>query len=196
MAPRGAFDRTPLTVGLHHLYAVTENTDGTQPLGDLLVYVRRAPGDLNQDGRVDRHDLNMLSRDFGKTVAESACGPECDLDGDGIITQKDADLLARLCDSQMCAFARTEYVGGPSPLEPDMRAVQSAEEAAIAAFLADHPEDSQPVSAEQAQSAAEPVLYQSELERKRALQNIRYYYKGQLVTTGPYATQAALSGRH
>jgi hypothetical protein len=58
------FTWTPKEKGLHHLYAVFQNTTGTTPLGDLIVRVRRAPGDLNEDGRVDRHDLNMLNRDL------------------------------------------------------------------------------------------------------------------------------------
>jgi hypothetical protein len=191
-----SFSWTPLTIGIHHLYAVMQNSDGTQPLGDVFVQVRSAPGDLNEDGRVDTHDLNMLSRDLGKTVAESACGTECDFDGDGKITQKDAALMTQLCDSPNCAFAKVEYVGGPSsPLEPDMRAVRSANEAAIASFLAaNNPQQAQLVAA-QAQ-VGEPQMYQAELSRKQALQNIRYYYKGQLVTTGPYATRAALASKN
>jgi hypothetical protein len=55
------FTWTPTKKGLHHLYAVTQNSTGATPLGDVLIRVRRAPGDLNEDGRVDRHDLNMLA---------------------------------------------------------------------------------------------------------------------------------------
>ena len=65
VSPDGTFSWftwTPKKKGLHHLYAVIQNTDGVTPLGDLIVRVRRAPGDLNEDGRVDRHDLNMLER--------------------------------------------------------------------------------------------------------------------------------------
>jgi hypothetical protein len=187
MHPDGSsawFNWTPTAMGSHHLYAVIQNTNGTQPLGDLIVQVRRAPGDLNEDGRVDRHDLNMLSRDIGKTVDESACGVECDLDADGAITQKDADLMSQLCDSQDCAFARAEYVGGVSPHEPDMRAVRSADDTARSAFLAAHREDEEALS-----SASAPVseLYQAELQRKQGLRSIRYYYKGKPVTSGSFA---------
>jgi hypothetical protein len=181
------FDWTPLKKGPHHLYAVIHNANGTTPLGDLVVDVRRVPGDLNEDGRVDRHDLNMLQRDLGKKTAESACGAECDLDGDGKITKKDADLMAQLCDSQDCAFANAEYVGGPSPLEPDMRAVRGADESARTAFLDDQPEDTELVSSAPAQVTG-PDFYRSELNRKQGLRTIRYHYKGKPVTAGPFAT--------
>src|SRR5262249_11654633 len=98
------FTWTPKNKGQHHLYAVMQNTTGSTLLGDLVVKVRRAPGDLNEDGRVDRHDLNMLGRDLGKKVEESACGAECDLDGTGTITARDQQLMAQLCDSEGCAF--------------------------------------------------------------------------------------------
>lgn len=189
------FDWTPLWKGTHHLYAVIQNTDGTKPLGDLLVQVSRAPGDLNEDGRVDRHDLNMLNRDIGKTVAESACGADCDLDGDGAITGKDADLMDQLCDSRDCAFGTAEYVGGgASPLEPDMRAIRSADEAVSAAYLVANPEDAD-FGSNASAGVTEPQLYQAELQRKQGLRSIRYYYKGKCVTAGPYAQWQAATAK-
>ncbi|MBV9265349.1 MAG: hypothetical protein JO061_04190, partial [Acidobacteriaceae bacterium] len=190
LQPEGSsawFDWTPLTKGPHHLYAVTLSSNGSRTLGELIVQVRRAPGDLNGEGRVDRHDLSILQRDLGKSVAESACGEECDLDGDGVITQKDANLMAQLCDSPDCAFANIEYLGGvSSPLEPDMRAARSADQGATSAFLADSPEDAKLLgSAKEQVSTAQ--LYQTELQRKRGLRTVRYYYRGKPVTAGPYA---------
>jgi hypothetical protein len=179
------FTWTPKNKGLHHLYAVIHNTTGVTALGDLVVKVRRAPGDMNEDGRVDRHDLNMLNRDLNKSVAASACGEECDLDGDGRITQKDADLIAQLCDSESCAFPSAEYVGGPSSAEPDMRALRTEENAATAAFLTAHPEDKEVVSS--SDQATETQLYRTELQRKQSLRSIQYWYKGKPVTSGPYA---------
>jgi hypothetical protein len=179
------FSWTPTKKGPHHLYAVIRSSRGDTPLGDVVIRVRRAPGDLNEDGRVDRHDLNMLQRDLGKRAERSACGDECDLDGDGMITQKDADLMAHLCDSRDCAFARTEYVGGASPLEPDMRSVRNGDEAESTAFLAEQPKDTDILSA--SSNAETSALYTAELERKQALRNIHYYYKGKPVTKGPFA---------
>ncbi len=181
------FTWTPKNKGLHHLYAVIQNTTGTTPLGDVVVNVRRAPGDLNEDGRVDRHDLNMLNRDLKKAVAGSACGEECDLDGDGKITQKDADLMSQLCDSESCAFEHPEYVGGASPHEPDMREVRKADDTARANFLAAHAEDTETVSNADQVTAAQ--LYQPEVQRKQGLRSIQYWYKGKQVTSGLFAQQ-------
>ncbi len=187
------FDWTPTKKGPHHLYAIIRNTDGVTPLGDVVVHVRRAPGDLNGDGRVDRHDLNMLNRDIGKTVAESACGEECDFDGDGKITQEDARLMAQVCDSQDCAFAKAEYVGGASPFEPDMRMIRDADNAAIASYKASNPDDVRAADSALPQVAS-PVLYKTERERKQGLRSIRYYYKGKPVATGPFAqSQVAIA---
>ena len=118
-------------------------------------------------------------------MAESACGDECDLDGDGKITQKDVDLMARLCDSQDCAFARAEYVGGASIAEPDMQAVRNADDSAAAAFLNTHPEDREALSSADHVTGAQ--LYKSELERKQRLRSIRYWYKGKPVLSGSFA---------
>jgi Dockerin type I domain/FG-GAP-like repeat len=187
------FAWTPKTKGLHHLYAVIQNTQGLTPLGDIVVHVRRAPGDLNEDGRVDSHDLNMLQRDLKKDVAASACGAECDLDADGVITQKDGDLMSQLCDSGDCAFAHAEYVGGVSPEEPDMRTTRQMDDTARANFLAAHAEDNEVVS------NADPVvpaqLYRTELQRKQSLRDIQYWYKGKPVTSGPLARQTAATAK-
>ncbi len=61
------------------------------------------PGDLDGDGDVDRGDLRILLGDRRKTVDESACGPACDLDGDGRITVLDARKLVLLCTRPRCA---------------------------------------------------------------------------------------------
>jgi hypothetical protein len=188
VTPQGTsawFDWTPKKKGPHHLYAVIQNTAGIKPLGDVVIHVRRAPGDLNEDGRVDRHDLIMLERDLHKTVAESACGEECDLDGDGKITQKDVELMAGLCNARDCAFARMEYVGGASPSEPDMRATRSADDASTAAFLAANPGDKEATSS--ADHIPTTQLYVAELQRKQSLRSIQYYYHGKPVTQGPFA---------
>ncbi len=175
------FDWTPKRLGLHHLYAVIGEYAGPDILKEsefrLAVNVRPAPCDLNADGRVDRHDLNMLSAEMGKTVNESVCGVSCDLDGDGRITGKDLELLSALCDSEACAFASPEYVGGVSAAEswPKLEPFGSG------------------TGDNQAAAAAESELYQSELRRKQDLQTILYYYKGQAVTRGPYATQAGIA---
>ena len=179
------FDWTPRTKGLHHLYAVIQNPEGTQTTDELYVLVRRAPGDLNGDGRVDRHDLNMLSRDLGRATRASACGENCDLDGDGTVTAKDMKLMSRLCDAADCAFNQREYVGDKSPAEPDMRAMRNSETTALAAYAAQDADDLQ--AADTNGQTNEAQLYQAELQRKDSARSVRYYYRGKPVATGPHA---------
>ena len=61
------------------------------------------PGDIDNDGDVDRDDLNILLLDRNKSVADSSCGSACDLDGDGVITALDARKLVLLCTRPRCA---------------------------------------------------------------------------------------------
>lgn len=190
LSPDGAtvwHNWTPSTLVPHHLYATVQNSNGAQPLGDLIVDVQRSVGDLNGDGRVDAHDLNILALDLGKSVADSACGAACDIDGDGQITETDSILMSNLCDSQSCAFAAAEYVGGEaSPLEPAMQTLRAADLAARTAWFAAHPEASKTLYSAPLVSNG-LVAYQQELERKTALHSIQYYYKGNPVTTGSLA---------
>jgi len=57
-------------------------------------------GDLDNDGDVDQNDLNILLT--YRNQPASAC-PECDLDGDGVITVLDARKLVLLCTRPRCA---------------------------------------------------------------------------------------------
>jgi glutamate synthase domain-containing protein 1 len=172
---------------------MVQTSNGVTPLGDMLVQVTRVPFDLNGDGRVDRHDLNMLARDLKQTVRGSACGAECDLDGDGQITQKDADLMSQLCDSQLCAFAQAEYAGGPSTLEPDMREVHKTEALVMTKTAA--ADGGSPIDLSNSEDRSAAQTYQAELKRKQSLRNIHYWYKGKPVTTGPLANQAIATSR-
>ena len=61
---------------------------------------QKIPGDLDSDGDVDRDDLNILLT--YRNQPASAC-PECDLDGDGVITVLDARKLVLLCTRPRCA---------------------------------------------------------------------------------------------
>jgi len=58
------------------------------------------PGDLDSDSDVDQDDLNILLT--YRNQPASAC-PECDIDGDGIITVLDARKLVLLCTRPRCA---------------------------------------------------------------------------------------------
>ena len=56
-------------------------------------------GDLNNDGYIDRDDVNLLK--IYRNQPASAC-PKCDIDGDGVITVLDARKLVRMCDCPRC----------------------------------------------------------------------------------------------
>ena len=107
--------------------------------------------------------------------------------------------MSNLRDSQSCAFATAEYVGGEdSPLEPDMRVQRAADLAARTAWLSAHPEaqgvlDSAPLV------SYGLAAYQGELGRKWALHSVQHYHKGQPVNQralGGLAASAACSDRH
>ena len=65
-------------------------------------------GDLDGDGDVDRDDLTILLADRNKSVADSACGAACDLDGDGMITVLDARKMVLQCTLPRCAIVSHE----------------------------------------------------------------------------------------
>jgi hypothetical protein len=60
------------------------------------------PGDLDIDGDVDQNDIAIVVADRNKMVAESACGPRGDIDGDGRITALDARRLTLMCTRPGC----------------------------------------------------------------------------------------------
>jgi len=57
-------------------------------------------GDLDHDGDIDQNDLNILLTYRNQPASEC---PECDIDGDGIITVLDARKLVLLCTRPRCA---------------------------------------------------------------------------------------------
>ncbi|MBC7002760.1 hypothetical protein BIZ37_09350 [Photobacterium sp. BZF1] len=69
----------------------------------ITVFVAE-PGDIDQDGDVDRGDILQLLNDRNLPVADSVCGESCDLDQDGIITIADARQLIGLCTRPRCAI--------------------------------------------------------------------------------------------
>jgi len=58
-----------------------------------------APGDVNGDNVVDKADLNIILSHRNQLA--DVC-PECDLDGDGMITALDARKLVLLCTCPRC----------------------------------------------------------------------------------------------
>jgi len=61
---------------------------------------RKIPGDLDNDADIDQDDLNILLTHRNQPA--SVC-PECDIDGDGVITVLDARKLVLLCTRPRCA---------------------------------------------------------------------------------------------
>jgi len=75
-----------------------EVAKGSDPLNPNSVPT--ITGDLDNDGDVDQNDLNILLT--YRNQPASAC-PECDIDGDGIITVLDARKLVLMCTRPRCA---------------------------------------------------------------------------------------------
>lgn len=68
---------------------VITETDGEEP----------ALGDVNGDNVVDMADLNII---LSHRNQPAGICPECDLDGDGMITALDARKLVLLCTCPRC----------------------------------------------------------------------------------------------
>ena len=83
-------------------FVVLRVTDdvGRTALDVVAVTIVPLPGDLDGDSDIDRDDLNILLT--YRNQPASAC-PECDIDGDGIITVLDARKLVLLCTRPRCA---------------------------------------------------------------------------------------------
>jgi len=75
-----------------------EVAKGSDPLNPNSVPA--IAGDLDNDGDVDQDDLNILLTHRNQPA--SVC-PECDIDGDGVITVLDARKLVLLCTRPRCA---------------------------------------------------------------------------------------------
>jgi hypothetical protein len=82
---------------------ITFNVSHFTRFAAFLPSAEALPGDFDNDGDVDRNDLNILLSDRNKPVGESNCGSACDLDGDGIITVLDARKLVQICTRSRCA---------------------------------------------------------------------------------------------
>ena len=59
----------------------------------------RVPGDLDEDGDIDRDDVNIIKLNLNKPADTF---PECDIDGDGTITILDARKLMMMCTCPRC----------------------------------------------------------------------------------------------
>ena len=76
-------------------YEVSGSTSIYEINADDLLFA----GDLDGDGDVDRDDVNIIKAHLGEPA--SVC-PECDIDGDGVITILDARKLVKMCTCPRC----------------------------------------------------------------------------------------------
>jgi len=75
-----------------------EVAKGSEPLDPNSVPA--ITGDLDNDADIDQNDLNILLTYRNQPASEC---PECDIDGDGVITVLDARKLVLLCTRPRCA---------------------------------------------------------------------------------------------
>ncbi len=177
------FNWTPQTLGIHQLTAqVNQYADDTQPgnnTAQLLVLVIPAPGDVNGDGFVDSADLTIMQHDLARPVQQSACGPACDLNGDGYITEVDQDLAMSMCSLNYCAAV------GNGPTKPQsMSAVRELYQKQLAQIRNLKPADRAALlsQVEDADSTASQTLYLKSLLRlSEASQNTASRKGGELV---------------
>lgn len=69
------------------------NPDGAAGGARVTVTLVAVVGDLNLDGSVDAADINLYPNQIGLVATNAEFDPAFDLDGDGIITLDDHDLL-------------------------------------------------------------------------------------------------------
>jgi len=93
---------TPDVAGTYVLQLmVTDGQDSAYDNVAVTVITEEAiTGDLDSDSDVDQDDLNILLT--YRNQPASAC-PECDIDGDGVITVLDARKLVLMCTRPRCA---------------------------------------------------------------------------------------------
>ncbi len=89
----------PLKTTKEDLLSLIDNT--TKRLETRIVEEQPIPGDIDNDGDVDRDDLNIILA--ARNTAASGPDDPRDLDGDGMITALDARKLTLLCTRTRCA---------------------------------------------------------------------------------------------
>ncbi len=86
----------PLNVlsGVHTLRIRVEKADYIPSILGLSIYVKKFPGDVNNDGKVDYIDLGMLAKVYGTRIDEVEYFMDADLNEDGKVDYLDLGLLA------------------------------------------------------------------------------------------------------
>jgi hypothetical protein len=83
-----------------NLLAAANEVSGTTTLFTIETGASAIPGDLTGDGNVDREDIALVRFHLRQPAAAF---PAADIDGDGVITVRDARKLTRLCTCPRCA---------------------------------------------------------------------------------------------
>ena len=66
---------------------------------DLWTNATGLPGDLNGDGDIDRDDIAIIRSHLNQSADEC---PDCDIDGNGVVTILDARKLVKMCTCPRC----------------------------------------------------------------------------------------------
>ena len=81
------------------LLVVGYEVSGSTSIYEINADDLLSAGDIDGDGDVDRDDVNIIKDHLGETAG--VC-PECDIDGDGVITIPDAGKLVKMCTRPRC----------------------------------------------------------------------------------------------
>jgi|GEM_PF-1089682 len=83
-----------LLPGVYSLNILAEKQGYVSGNAIILISIKKLPGDINSDGRVDYIDLGILGRTYGSRVGRPEYYLEADLNEDGIVDYKDLGILA------------------------------------------------------------------------------------------------------
>ena len=82
------------------LLVVAYEVSGSTSIYEINADNLLPAGDMDGDGDVDRDDIGIIRSHRGEPA--SVCF-ECDIDGDGVITIRDARKLVKMCTRPRCA---------------------------------------------------------------------------------------------
>ena len=78
------------------MWVVWTSNRGEQPDGNWDVYCRGSlVGDINEDGKVNIHDLTIVAVSYGTEVGEPYYNPDADINKDGIVDISDVSIIGK-----------------------------------------------------------------------------------------------------